>query len=115
MTFEREPSPAMRRVRIHQLVGAEFAEVLAWYADLSPLAADHFAASFHAALEKGQRRPTARAPWRPPFRRVRLKRFPYLLVFAADQREISILALVHERREPVRAFVTLARRRAELG
>lgn len=40
-------------------------------------------------------------------------RFPYLLMFHTDLRMTSVLALVHERREPQRTFVTLARRQAE--
>jgi hypothetical protein len=56
----------MPRLRIHRLVDLEFWEALAWYAGLSPLAADNFAACFDAALEKIRRRPTAHAPWRAP-------------------------------------------------
>lgn len=104
----------MPRVRIHRLVGTEFDEVLAWYADLSPLAADHFTACFDAALEKIQLRPTAHAPWRTPFRRIRLKRFPYLLIFHADLRTVSILALVHKRSEPNRVLAAVAFRSSEL-
>lgn len=115
MNFEREPDPAMARLRIHHLVDFEFGEVLAWYAGLSPLAADNFVVSFHAALERVQRHPTAHAPWRPPFRRIRLTRFPYLLLFHADRRTTSVLALVHERREPGRTFTALAQRRREFG
>ena len=105
----------MPRVRIHRLVDLEFWETLAWYAGLSPLAADNFAMCFDAALEKIRRRPTAHAPWRVPFRRIRLKRFPNLLIFHADQRAISVLALVHERREPGRTFTDLARRQKDFG
>ena len=105
----------MPRLRIHRLVDVEFWEVLAWYAALSPLAADNFAAGFDAALEKVRRRPMAHAPWRPPFRRIRLKRFPYLLIFHADRRTVSILALVHERREPSRIFTDVAFRRSEFA
>jgi hypothetical protein len=47
----------MPQLRIHQLVDAEFGEALTWYAGLSPLAADNFAACFDAALEKIQQRP----------------------------------------------------------
>lgn len=103
----------MPRVRVHRLVAIEFREVLAWYADLSPLAAEHFEGCFAAALAKIQRRPTAHAPWRPPFRRIRLKRFPYLLIFHADLRAISILALVHKRSEPNRVLADVAYRSHE--
>ncbi len=103
----------MPRFRLHHLVVGEFEEVLAWYADLSPLAADNFILCFESGLKKVRLNPTAQAPWRPPFRRVRLARFPYLLIFHSDQRITSVLALVHERREPQRTFVTLVKRQVE--
>ena len=103
----------MPRFRIHHLVAFEFEEVLAWYTGLSPLAADNFVISFHAALERVRQHPTSHAPWRPPFRRIRLTRFPYLLLFHADQRMTSVLALVHERREPGRTFAALVQRRKQ--
>jgi len=40
----------MPRFRIHHLVDFEFGEVWAWYAGLSPLAAENFVVCFHAAL-----------------------------------------------------------------
>ena len=101
----------MPRLRLHSLVADEFGEVLAWYAGLSPSAAENFALTFDAALGKVQRNPTAQAQWRPPFRRTRLVRFPYLLIFHTDRRTTSVLALVHERREPRQTFATLARRK----
>ena len=105
----------MPRLRLHHLVDLEFGEVLAWYAGLSPLAAENFVRSFDVSLMKVQRHPTAHAPWRPPFRRIRLVRFPYLLIFHADRRMTSVLALVHERREPQQTFSTLAQRKAEFS
>ena len=105
----------MPRFRIHRLVDFEYGEIRAWYAGLSPLAADNFAACFSAALEKIYRRPTIHAPWRAPFRRVRLQRFPYLLLFHADRRAISVLALVHERREPSCVLADLAYRKNVFG
>jgi hypothetical protein len=46
-------------------------------------------------------------------RRIRLVRFPYLLLFPADRRTTSILALVHERREPEPTFADLAKRKRD--
>lgn len=103
----------MLRVRIHRLVDFEFREIRAWYAGLSPLAAENFADCFDEALARLRKHPTAHAPWRIIFRRVRLKRFPYLLLFHADRRTISILAVVHERRKPRQTFTDVARRQNE--
>ncbi len=103
----------MPRFRVHDRVVDEFGAVLAWYAGLSPLAADNFILCFEGGLNKVRHHPTAQSPWRPPFRRVRLVRFPYLLLFHTDQQITSVLALVHERREPLRTFATLARRQVD--
>lgn len=105
----------MPRYRVHRLVAFEFLEVRAWYAGLSPLAAENFVLCFHSALDRVHRHPTAHAPWLPPFRRIRLARFPYLLIFHVDRRQTSVLALVHERREPGNTFAALARRKSELA
>ena len=103
----------MPRFRIHHRLADEFEEVLAWYAGLSPLAAESFVICFEIALDKVAHRPTAQAPWRPPFRRARLTRFPYLLIFHTDRRVTSVLALVHQRRESKQTFAALVRRKNE--
>lgn len=103
----------MPQFRIHHQVADEFDEVLAWYAGLSPLAAANFILSFESSLNKVRLHPTAQAPWRPPFRRVRLVRFPYLLLFHTDRQITSVLALVHERREPRKTLATLVTRQDE--
>ena len=57
-----------------------------------------------------QRTPTAHALWRHGFRRIRLKRYPYIVIYHADRAVTSVLALVHERCEPRRILATMARR-----
>ena len=100
----------MSRFRIHRVVAAEFEEVSAWYAGISPLVQENFVEAFHLALVKVRRQPTAHALWRPPFRRIRLTRYPYMVIYYSHQRMTSVLALVHERREPVRVAAMLTRR-----
>lgn len=103
----------MPQFRIHYAVEFEFREVRAWYAGHSPWAAENFIHAFHAALEKVRLRPTAHAPWRRVFRRVRLVRFPYLVIFHADDQSTSVLALVHKRQEPEPKKAMLSQRLGE--
>jgi plasmid stabilization system protein ParE len=100
----------MPQFRIHRWVEQEFREVHAWYAERSPLAAENFVLRFDFALKGVERNPTKHAFWRKPFRRVRLVRFPYLLIYHQNSLTISVLALVHEHREPKSTFTTLNRR-----
>ena len=103
----------MPRLRIHRLVAAEQAEVRAWYAGIGPLVEENFVDAFRVALGKVEHHPTAHALWRPPFRRVRLTRYPYLVIYHAHRQMTSILALVHERREPVSTYFMLTRRNGD--
>jgi plasmid stabilization system protein ParE len=103
----------MPRFRIHRLVEGEFDEAHGWYSALSPLAAENFVLCFDEALARVRLHPTAHAPWRVLFRRAKLERFPYLLLFHADRQMVSVLALVHERREPNRTLESMARRQRE--
>jgi len=100
----------MPQFRIHHSVEFEFGEVRAWYAGRSPWAADKFVQAFHIALEKVQLRPTAHAPWLRTYRRVRLARYPYLVIFHTDTSMTSVLALVHKRQEPDRTLAVMSRR-----
>jgi len=105
----------MPQFRIHHSVEFEVREVRAWYAGYSPWAAENFIHAFHAALDKARLRPTVHAPWRRIFRRVRLVRYPYLVIFHPDAKMISVLALVHERQEPDRILAVMSRRLGEFG
>jgi toxin ParE1/3/4 len=100
----------MPRFRIHHLVESEFQTVQEWYAGQSPLAAENFIVSFHSALMKIRSHPTAHAPWRPPYRRIRLARYPYLILFHLSRSTTSVLALVHEKRNPKRTLASLSKR-----
>jgi hypothetical protein len=46
---------------------------------------------------------------------VRLVRYPYLVIFHADAKMSSVLALVHKRQEPVRTQAVISRRLGEFG
>lgn len=105
----------MPQFRIHHAVEFEFREVRAWYAELSPWAAENFIHALHAAMDKVRLRPTAHAPWRGVFRRVRLVRYPYLVIFHTDAKMTSVLALVHRRQEPARAQAVMSRRLGEFS
>lgn len=104
----------MPRLRIHYLVGPEIETARLWYEGLSPFAAERFVESFYSALVRVQRHPTAHAPWRPPYRRIRLVRFPYLIIYHTDRQQTSILLLAHQRFEPARTKAMIEGRLASL-
>ena len=100
----------MPRFRIHHLVEPEFHEARAWYADRSPLAGENFKVRFDRSLARVESHPVAHAPWKSIFRRARVTHFPYLILFHTNHRATSVLALVHQRRDPRYMLTTMRRR-----
>jgi hypothetical protein len=105
----------MPLLRVHRLVEWELNEARGWYAGHSPWAAESFSHTFGVTLDRVESRPRSHAPWRAIFRRARLPNFPYQLLFHADSRHTSVLALVHSRREPGGVMQTLRSRLTELS
>lgn len=82
---------------------AEIAEAFAWYEDKSYGLGGDFLRVVAAAEEQLRRNPKAFPPTRDRFRRVLLRRFPYALHFELlDERYVSVLACLHDRRSPAR-------------
>lgn len=65
--------------------------------------ADRFEAEFRACLTSINSGPTQFSPYHgsPVFRRVRLKSFPYLIVYRATTASTRVTLLKHERRHPL--------------
>jgi plasmid stabilization system protein ParE len=90
-------------VKLLELLPAALAEAeaaAAWYAERDPRVAVRFAEELEAALNR-----IADAPHRWPLHvhgthRVRLTRFPYLVVYREDPTRILIVAVAHTRRKP---------------
>jgi hypothetical protein len=94
----------MPTLRVHHMVMPEHAEARAWYAARSVLAPLNFDRCVRAALEEIATHPTSHAIWRSIFRRCRLAGFPYLAIFHCDSAFVSVLALVHHRRDSGRTL-----------
>lgn len=78
----------------------ELDSAIAWYAQRSSRAAERFLAEVKAVA-----RTISRYPYRPPefeagSRRLRLRTFPYSVVYATRTDGIEILAVAHGRRRP---------------
>ncbi|MGK3982811.1 type II toxin-antitoxin system RelE/ParE family toxin [Sorangium sp. So ce136] len=79
---------------------AEAEEAASWYAERDPRVAARFAEAIEAALNR-----IADAPDRWPFyrhgtRRVRLTRFPYLVVYREEPTRVLVVAIAHAKRKP---------------
>ena len=79
---------------------AEFDAAIAYYLAQAPNLDQSFAAAVQQGLDRLAERPLAWPIVSERFRRYRLTRFPYGLVYAALPDEIVIVAVMHLHRRP---------------
>lgn len=93
----------MRPVRLHPSAAVEAEEAAAWYSDERPGLGSQFGAALEEAVSVLMQDtiPATRYPYVPGnlnARSVRLKKFPYDLVFVADADSIIVVAVAQHRR-----------------
>lgn len=79
---------------------AEALEARAWYELRSPGLDLEFARALEAALQSALRDPAVFAKVEGECRRVILRKFPYSLVYRAEQDVFPVVAVFHHRRNP---------------
>jgi plasmid stabilization system protein ParE len=84
---------------IHEAV-LDIEETFLWYQAVSPQLRDRFQAQLDIALKEIQSHPLAFHSLSRKARCRKLKRFPYLVIFAVQVDLISVVAVIHERRDP---------------
>lgn len=96
----------MRTVRIHAAARRELADAVRWYREQGAAeASTRLLAETDEAIDKLRRfahayRVVDHTASGVPTRRVRLRRFPYMLVFAIDAADVvRVVAFAHERRD----------------
>lgn len=88
-------------VVVHPEADAEIEEAAAWYEARRPgLGLEFLAAVDRVVVEVGEH-PVRYAEWTPPWRRVVLRRFPYLVFYEFEGRErVVVYAVAHAKRKP---------------
>jgi plasmid stabilization system protein ParE len=91
------------RLEYHPAVQGDFNAALDYYeGEGGPHLADRFEAEFRTCIASINAGPRQFPPYRksPVFRRVRLKSFPFLIVYREKTDVIRVTLLKHERRHP---------------
>lgn len=78
----------------------QIAEAVDWYDSQSPGRGDDFLRSLEETIEAICRNPYQFQTLRGDLRRAVLRRFPYLVIYAASEHEVTVLRCVHARRHP---------------
>jgi plasmid stabilization system protein ParE len=86
----------------HRLVQREVNEAMRWYEDRREDLGNDFFIKLSAALEQISSHPESHGFWlgSKTVRRVRLKRFPYAVLYEIRPTTIRILCVRHDKRHP---------------
>ena len=88
-------------IRIHRLASAETEDAFVWYLKRSGRVADHFCVRLAEAFVKIQHQPLLHACFVEDYRFIRIRGFPYLVIFSLESDDlIHVYAVTHESREP---------------
>ena len=94
-------------VRFHPAVRHDLNEVLNYYSERSPSAADRFWVALHERLDEIAGNPAqfgfihqARG-----LRRAHLRKFPYLIIYYQTNEGVKITCVKHEKRHPLRGLL----------
>ncbi len=90
-------------VRFHRLASQELRDVFEWYAERDLLVADRFLSAAEDAVERIRAAPHTHPAEFDDVRWVRVRQFPYRLIFEhqPDADGVLVLAIAHTSREPL--------------
>lgn len=91
----------MSQVAFHAMAALEMKEIYSWYEERDPETAVRFNDSVNDAVERLRQDPESQPIEFKRYRWVRVRRFPYRLLFEQlDQDRVLILAVAHTSRDP---------------
>lgn len=88
------------RVQLANGAQRDFAEGLRWYRKRSDWAAEGFIDETNRAITRLVQDPERNRQIRPNVRALRIKRYPYSLIYLIQPGTIIIVAIAHEKRRP---------------
>ena len=90
----------MADLRTHADADADYVEAYLWYFRQDRGVANRFESEFEEALEKIRSDPDWWAVYDEQHRFVRVKGFPYHVIFRCEDETIWVVAVAHDRRAP---------------
>lgn len=90
------------RLEVRDVASAEFIEAYLWYEGQRERLGEEFHDEVQEYFDVLPQHPTGFAKWRGPFKKINLKRFPYIIVFQVMKDTIIIYSVLHSSRNPSR-------------
>jgi toxin ParE1/3/4 len=90
----------IERVIVRPAAKKDIREARKWYRKISRDLSDDFLVAVDDAINLSQRHPLAFHQTHRTFRRVLLRRFPYALFYHLGEDRITVVAVLHQARDP---------------
>lgn len=86
--------------RFHRAAQEEFGAAIQWYESHQHGLGEDFAAETIRAIRRAESMPNTWPSVSPGLRRVMVHRFPYAILYAVDDGQLIVFAVMHTRRKP---------------
>lgn len=90
----------MIRIELRPEARAEMHQAFAWYEEKQPGLGYQFLYAVDAVLERVRRQPRSHPSIGGEVRRALVRRFPYAVVFEAEEDRVTVFAMYHGHRRP---------------
>ena len=90
----------MKPVEMHQSAVREAGEAYRWYTHRSEQASERFSEELYRTLKSIGEHPERFPAYLAGTRRLRLRRFPYLVVYLEETTRVHVIAVAHAKRRP---------------
>ena len=90
------------RLEVRAEASKEFIESYLWYEGQREGLGEEFHDEVQEYFDTLRQRPTGFPKWRGPFKKLNLKRFPYVIVFRVMKDAVIIYSVFHSKRNPSR-------------
>lgn len=90
------------RLEVRDHANSEFIEGYLWYENQRDGLGEEFHDEVQAQFEFLRQRPSGFSKWRGPYKKVNLRRFPYVIVFRVVKSTVIVFSVFHSKRNPSR-------------
>ncbi len=90
------------RLEVRDVASAEFIEAYLWYEDQRDGLGEEFHDEVQEYFDVLRHRPAGFPEWRGPYKKINLKRFPFVIVFQVVKDAVVIYSVFHSKRNPSR-------------
>ncbi|MBA2762854.1 MAG: type II toxin-antitoxin system RelE/ParE family toxin [Segetibacter sp.] len=88
------------QIKIYREARSDIHQIIKWYDLQAEGLGDKFEAMLDNAINSIANNPTAFAYLFENVRRIRVKKFPYIIFYKIDQQNINIFGVIHTKRNP---------------